>query len=635
MSGILGFAGGSPQPISLERLWRAIRLLEHRGLEGEGVLLYGGSGSSRFPLTPPSGGTDDLNAPPLKCDSASAMLACCQMGREFPPATARPTGADNLAFLAFDGRLDNEPGLRRELQTLGHDLRNGSPTEVLLAVLERWGSDSLARLAGTFAIAFLNLRSRRLMLARDPYGTRPLYFARRPRWGIYFASQIGALLEAASLDRRLNRASLYRYLAYNCMDHAPETFLEGIEQVPAGGCLEIPLDKPTETSVTHYRRAVATRSNLTPDAAAHTLREMVVRSVASQVAGQQAVAAALSGGFDSSFVVAAFACTQPRELLRLYTCVPTTKSGLFSRSEERWAVLAAEGLKSPLHKICVASEELPVSFDSIVGLQEEPFSSPVVFAQWQLFRAVQSDGVRLILSGQGGDTVFQVSKEQIVRALLAHLRHGRLRSAGSLLRAVSQVPGQSALRLGATAARMGLFKDAQAIRQRLRRPHTPDWLNPSWFVLDSAGIEDRPGIPMLRFEDRNATACSILNRMPLLIPEIHDFITSLPPELLVTAGRPIKSLECAAMRGMVPEAILGRKKRTGFPVPVAEWLVELAPWVDSLMAEVERFPFLDGNQVRQIWQGVRSNNGSVPAAFLIWRWIFLVGWLNYFAIRLD
>ena len=140
---------------------------------------------------------------------------------------------------------------------------------------------------------------------------------------------------------------------------------------------------------------------------------------------------------------------------------------------------------------------------------------------------------------------------------------------------------------------------------------------------------------MLRFEDRNSTACSILNRMPLLTPEIHDFITSLPPELLVTADQPIKSLECAAMRGMVPEAILGRKKRTGFPVPVAEWLVELAPWVDSLMAEVERFPFLDRNQVRPIWQGVRSNNGSVPAAFLIWRWIFLVGWLNYFAMRLD
>jgi asparagine synthetase B (glutamine-hydrolysing) len=136
---------------------------------------------------------------------------------------------------------------------------------------------------------------------------------------------------------------------------------------------------------------------------------------------------------------------------------------------------------------------LPASFESIVGLQEEPFSSPVVFAQWQLLRAVQSDGVRLMLSGQGGDTVFRVSKQQIVRALLAHLRHGRLLSAGSLLRAVSQVPEQSALRLGATAARMELFKDAHAIRKRLRRPRTPDWLNPSWFVLGLPRHRGSPG----------------------------------------------------------------------------------------------------------------------------------------------
>src|SRR5262249_25799244 len=349
-------------------------------------------------------------------------------------------------------------------------------------------------------------------------------------------------------------------------DHTPETFFEGIEQVPAGGCMEVSLDKPTDISLTHYRRAAATRSNLTHDAAARTLREMVVRSVVSQVAGQQAAGGALSGGFDSSFVAAAFACTQPREHLRLYTCVPTIKNGPFSRSEEHWAVLAAQGHKSPLRKVHVTSEELPVSVESLVRLQEEPFSSPVVFAQWQMFRAVQSDGVRLVLSGQGGDTIFQVSNEQIVRALLANVRQGRWRSAGSLLRAVSRLSEQSVSRLSATAARLALFREPNGIRKRYR-PRNPDWLHQNWFGLDFVDMEGPAGFPMLRFEDRNSTACSIVNRMPLLTPEIHDFVTSLPPELLVTAVQPIKSLECAAMRGMVPGAILQRKERTGFPVP--------------------------------------------------------------------
>jgi len=635
MSGILGFAGNRPQAVSLERMWRALRLLDHRGVEGEGVLLHNGEGFSGFPLTPASHATDDSNARPFEGDTARAMLCCCLTGLEFAPAAAPQSGANKRAFLAFDGRLDNEPELGRELQALGEDQRNGSTTDLLLAVYERWGSDWLSHLTGTFAIAYLNLRKRRLLLARDPYGTRPLYFARQPGWGVYFASQIGALLEMAPLERRVNRASLYRYLAYNCMDHAPETFFEEIEQVPAGGCVEISLDKPTEISISNYQRGARTPTDLTRDAAAQTLRDLVVRSAAAQAGGQQAVGVALSGGFDSSFVAAAFGCTEPPERLRLFTCVPTTKSRPFSRSEERWAVLAAEGLKSPLRKICVTSEELPASFESIVRLQEEPFSSPVVYAQWQLFRAAQGDGVRLMLSGQGGDTVFQVSKEQMVQAVLVHLRHGRLGYAASLLKSVSHVPGHSALRLGIAAARMSLFKDANAIRKGLGRPRTPDWIKPSWFALDFAGMEDGPGIPMLRFEDRNSTACAILNRMPLLTPAIHGFVASLPPELLVTVDQPIKSLECEAMRGMVPDAILGRKERTGFPVPVAEWLVELAPWVDSLMAEVERFPFLDGSQVREIWQRVRSKNGSVSAAFLIWRWIFLAGWLNYFGTRLD
>ena len=154
-------------------------------------------------------------------------------------------------------------------------------------------------------------------------------------------------------------------------------------------------------------------------------------------------------------------------------------------------------------------------------------------------------------------------------------------------------------------------------------------------ITIAASMQDRQGIPMLRFEHRNSTACSILNRMPLLTTEIYDFISSLAPELLVTADQPIKSLEVAAMRGMVPGVILSRKERAGFPVPVTEWLDELAPWVNSYMGEVELFPFLLGNRVRQIWQRVRINNSSVPAAFLIWRWVFLAGWLRHCAVRFD
>jgi asparagine synthase (glutamine-hydrolysing) len=123
--------------------------------------------------------------------------------------------------------------------------------------------------------------------------------------------------------------------------------------------------------------------------------------------------------------------------------------------------------------------------------------------------------------------------------------------------------------------------------------------------------------------------------MPLLTVEIRDFVHSLPPEYIVTADQPMKSIECAALRGLVPDAILARKERSGFPVPVREWLCELAPWVEANIAEISCLPFLEPRRVRRVWESVRSQNASVTAGFLIWRWIFLSGWLRYLNVRLD
>src|SRR5437879_13111540 len=107
--------------------------------------------------------------------------------------------------------------------------------------------------------------------------------------------------------------------------------------------------------------------------------------------------------------------------------------------------------------------------------------------------------------------------------------------------------------------------------------------------------------------------------MPLLTVELQDFVRSLPVEYLVTANQPMKSIECAAMRGLVPDAILARRERSGFPVPVREWLDELAPWVNMNMAEIASLPFFESRQVRQVWETVRSENASVSRAFLVWR----------------
>jgi asparagine synthase (glutamine-hydrolysing) len=639
MSGILGFAVDRPQAIDIERLRHAVRSLEQRGRVDRGILLVKDSEPhSLFLDTPSQRQQLFLNDSHALNGSVDAMLAGCQLLEEDPSASGSQSlePANGRVFLACDGIVDNGPELNRELQELGHSVRSDGPHAILLAAFQQWGPDCLARIRGSFAFAALDFQRRSLILARDAFGTRPLYYSRAESTGLYFASRIATLLELTAAAAKVNRASLYRYLAHNIMDHAPETFFEGILQVPPGHYLVAPLHRTGEFSVMSYRDTVPVQTKLTFDEAAQSLRELVVRSVTSQVGAQKSLGAAHSGGFDSSFVIAAFERIHREAQLQLYTCVPLVKDGEFSQSEEAWADLAASGFRSPINKVRVSAEGLPREFASLVCLQEEPFSSPVVFAQLQLFRAAQDRGVRMMLSGQGGDTMFASSTGLLLRAVLACLRRGRWGSATALLKAAARFPQGSFRQLTHAATRTVLPGGLQVLQRRLARPHHPDWLKAEWFKLDSAQPMSGLGLPMLRFEDRNSVACLILNRMPLLTVEIQDFVHSLPPEYIVTADQPMKSIECAALRGLVPDAILARKERSGFPVPVREWLCQLAPWVEANIAEISCLPFLEPRRVRRVWKSVRSaQNASVTAGFLIWRWIFLSGWLRYLNVRLD
>jgi asparagine synthase (glutamine-hydrolysing) len=638
MSGILGFTADWPQRINIDRLGRALRSLEQRGGDFRSILVFKDSEPHSLVL--------DITSPRQQVflnDSrtpnglAHAMLAGGQLLGEDPSAAGGQSLelADCRVFLACDGIVDNGAELSRELQKLGHNVGPDGQGAILLAAFEQWGPDCLSRIRGSFAFAAVDFQRRSLILARDAFGTRPLYYSRQAGTGLFFASQTAALLELTAATPKVNRASLYQYLAHNIMDHAPETFFANISQIPPGHYLEAPLHEAGEFSVTPFRRTVPVQTKLTLDETTQSLRELVVRSVTSQVGAQKLPGAAHSGGFDSSFVIASFERIHPDAQLQLYTCVPLVKDGEFSQSEEPWADLAATGFHSPVNKVRVSAAGLPGEFASLVCLQEEPFSSPVVFAQLQLFRAARDHGVQLMLSGQGGDTMFASSTDQLRRAVLAHLRRGRWTYAKALLKAAAHLPQGSFRQVARVAARTVLPGALQKFAKRLARPPHPGWLKPEWFELDSAPPMSGHGLPMLRFEDRNSAACSIVNRMPLLAVEIQDFVDSLPPEYIVTADQPMKSIECAAMRGLVPDAILARKERAGFPVPVREWLAELAPWVETNMTEVSCLPFLEQRQVRQVWDSVRSQNASVPAAFLIWRWIFLSGWLRYLNVRLD
>jgi asparagine synthase (glutamine-hydrolysing) len=638
MSGILGFATDQPQMIDIDKLHRALRSLEQRGRSDHSILLLNRiNGSSLFHVAELERKWSPVTLTGCTNRMADAMLSGRHLFHENRSSALRNSSGipDSGVVFVLDGVIDNFAELRGELLRLGQSVPSDMPLAILRAAFEEWGPACLARIDGSVALAVLDIQRGKLILARDAFGTRPLYYSRPNDREIVFGSQIAAVLELTSGVRRVNRASLYGYLVHNTMDHAPETFFEGICQIPPGHYLEVSLHKPSEYSVTNYRAVVQTETKLTFNEAALSLRELVVRSVASQIDAQKVIGAAHSGGYDSSFVIAAFERAYPDEQLQLYTCVPLVKDGEFSQSEEAWADLAASGFRSPVHKVFVSAKDLPQQLDSVVSLQEEPFSSPVVLAQWQLFRAAQDHGVGMMLSGQGGDTMFASTSRQVLHAIYAHLRQRSWRSAAAVLKAASRLPNGRIGQLARAAAQSVLPPGLHPFARRFIRRPAPDWLKMGWFEFDVEPSINGHGLPMLRFEDRNSTACGILNRMPLLVRGVQDFVQSLPPELFVRAEQPLKSIEWAALQGLVPDAIRARKQRSGFPVPVREWLCELAPWVDTVMREVSSLPFLESSQALRIWETVRSRNGSREVGFLIWRWVLLCGWLRNLNVHLD
>src|SRR5215472_84919 len=299
MSRIIGFAGGWPRPAAANRLLAAVRLLQDRRLDDQEILLSDHSGHRRLSLDPACGESHSLPKSLPSRDSVIAMLVD-RRNHLANYAAASGRGRDCLedmdrVSIACDGVVDNLPALLQYLQAAGREMRSASQFEILHAAFDQWGPDCFSRIKGSFACAALDFPRRTLFLARDAFGTRPLYYACKNGWGLFFASQISALLEAASAAPSVNRASLYRYLAYNMMEHGSETFFAGVEQILPGHYLEVSLDKPAQPKLVRYRQVSSGATRLTFDQAVDHLRQLVIRGVETQVGAHTDVGAALSG----------------------------------------------------------------------------------------------------------------------------------------------------------------------------------------------------------------------------------------------------------------------------------------------------------------------------------------------------
>jgi asparagine synthase (glutamine-hydrolysing) len=631
--GIAGVVCQAPDGVKPETIATLQRTLGHRGPDDQGCLQW-------------SLGEQPAVGRQPRHDRASQLALAHRRLSILDPSSAgwQPMSSpDGRHHLVYNGEIYNYLELRDELASLGHAFRSGSDSEVLLSAYREWGSAALGRFTGMFAFAVLDLRGRRLFLARDPLGIKPLFYATWPG-GMAFASEIKALLALPQVGRRVAPGPLYDYLRFGLTDHGPQTFFADVRQVPAACWIDLDLARPWDLrTVRYWQPPVERPADLSFPEAATRLRELFLDSVRLHLRSDVPVGAALSGGIDSSAIVLAMRALGGQS-------VDVRAVGYLAEEEpigeERWIRTASRAARAALHTVEIRPAELVADLDELISVQDEPFGSTSIYAQFRVFRRAREAGLTVMLDGQGADELLAGYRPFAAARAASLLRSGRVWAAARFaVRSGAQPgapgPGSTLLR-GAFALLPG---GVATVARRLKRDQAMlAWLDRGWF--ERAGVL-RPdsrtrgwslraeldlaltatSLPaLLRYEDRNSMAHGIESRVPFLTRELVEFVASLPEEYLLDGDGTTKAVFRAAMRGLVPDAILDRRDKIGFATPEQRWLATLRPWVDELLAgdAAAGIPALRLGPARLHWQAVR--NGQKPFDWSVWRWLNLIRW---------
>jgi asparagine synthase (glutamine-hydrolysing) len=637
MCGIAGYVAGSdPRPFAALQAG-ALRTLAHRGPDDTGWSIDGRAGTGDPPETPGRWGFFHRRL---------SILDLSPLGHQ-PMATP-----DGRYTITYNGEIYNYVELRQQLEREGVSFCSQSDTEVLLWAFARWGPECLTRLVGMFALAIVDRDRKRIFLARDFFGIKPLYFA-RPASGFAFASEIKALRPMVSGKVRADR--LFDYLRDGLTDHGGETLLEDVHQLPAAHWMEVDLETATPTEPKRYWDLDLDRRLDLPfsDAVTRT-RELFLDGVRLHLRSDVPVGAALSGGIDSSAIVAGMRAVEPKADVHTFSFVTDDPA----IGEERYADLAAKSAGATARKVRIEPGELATDLDHLIAAQDEPFGSTSIYAQYRVFRLASEHRIKVMLDGQGADEMLAGYTGYFPARIGSLIGKGRWTEAYAFARRAAARPGVGGrTMLLARGLRRLLPGRMQAGGKALfGRPSVPRWMNTGWFADREVApaIERRStrrkeqlrerlyrtitetSLPMLlRYEDRNSMAWSIESRVPFLTPALAEFLLALPEEYLISADGVTKHVFREAMRGIVPDAILDRRDKIGFATPEKSWLGELSPWIETVLSpdRLARVPVLNAPAVGNEWRGILA--GKRPFDWRVWRWVNLVRWADGWNVQFS
>ncbi len=552
--------------------------------------------------------------------------------------------ADAKYAICFNGEIYNYKELRREMEEAGVEFQTGTDTEVLMQLMIRQGAGALPRLRGMFAFAFLDLAERSVLLARDPFGIKPLYVT-ASEGTFHFASELRALEILTGGGWGFNKQVLYNFLRFAVGDDGTQTFFDGVVQIPPAHFLKISLDSPIAGIPERYWQIkIAEPVRISFSDAAAELRERFQQSIRLHLRSDVPVGAALSGGIDSSAIVGCMRVAEPDAEIHTFTYAPQG----FAMNEEKWARQVAERTGVRQHLVDFSASDLAVDLDRLLQCQQEPFGSTSIYAQYRIFQSAKEHGVTVMLDGQGGDEILAGYPIYFAARLAGMVRRGEWRGLSGLWRNRAIAGGGHPLAWLMATEHLLPKSLANMGRRLVGKELFPDWMRRSYFEdtgikagrleapLDETGLRGvlaeslaRTVIPqLLHFEDRNSMAWSVESRVPFLHVDVVEFALSLPEHYLLGNDGVTKKVFREAMRGLVPDAILNRTDKIGFQTPGNLMLMNAKPWVNSILADIPdaALEVIDPAGLSRLWKRVQE--GSMQNDLGLWKALCFVRWLQ-------
>jgi asparagine synthase (glutamine-hydrolysing) len=621
MCGIAGkFNFDRTRPIDRERLTAMTSVVAHRGPDADGFFVGAGIGLGhrRLSIIDLSSGDQPL------------------------------TSEDGTIWVVFNGEIYNFAEIRTELESLGHRFRTRTDTEVIVHGYEQWGDRAVDRFRGMFAFALWDERARRLLLVRDRVGVKPLYYSATAS-GVTFGSEIKSLLEDPDVPRDWCAEALDAYLTLQYVP-CPQTMFRAVRKLPPGHLL---IAEGGRVSVKRYWDLTFTGEGQAAreDEYLEQLDALVSESVRLRLVSDVPLGAFLSGGIDSSAVVAAMAATGAGRVVT--TTVGFDEQGF---SELASARTVAQHLGVEQHETIVRPDIADL-LPKLAWHFDEPFADSSAVPTYYVSRAAR-EHVTVALSGDGGDELWAgyarhrvEAWEQTARRWLGPIGRtiaGRVGGALPLgvkgarsLRHLALPPAEACARKHAyglfeSDARGALYSVDFATEVRNADPFagfrlaydscsSTDPLDRALYVDVKTYLAD----DIMTKVDRMSMAVSLEAREPLLDHKLLEFAAAVPASLKLKNGRS-KHLLRRLLERRIPKAIVDRPKH-GFEAPTGEWLRgPLAPMVDSLLVDgrLRARGIFDDRAVASLWR--QHRDGRQDHRHRLWSLVMLELWFRQY-----